>query len=148
MKVIIQRVSRASVTVDNIVRGEIGTGFLVLLGIRKGDSPDNAIFLASKTARLRVFEDDAGKMNLALKDINGAALVVSQFTLYADTKKGNRPGFENAEKPDVAEKLYNVFVEAMRNELGSNKVATGVFGTSMQVELINNGPVTIELSTD
>jgi D-tyrosyl-tRNA(Tyr) deacylase len=148
MKAIIQRVSRASVTVDNRITGKIGCGFLVLLGIRHGDTPEAARFLAGKTAALRVFGDAQDKMNLSLVDKGGSVLVVSQFTLYADTRKGNRPSFVEAAPPTEAERLYGVYVDHLRNILGENRVATGVFRASMQVELVNDGPVTIELSSD
>ena len=148
MKALIQRVSRARVTVDGRETGAIGKGFAVLLGVRIGDADADAVTLAEKTASLRIFEDEAGKMNLALLESGGSVLVVSQFTLYADTRKGNRPSFIQAAPPAEAERLYEVYVAQLRQILGSAKVATGVFRASMSVEIVNDGPVTIELSSD
>lgn len=148
MKALIQRVSRARVTVDGREAGAIGKGFAVLLGVRIGDADADAVTLAEKTASLRIFEDEAGKMNLALLDSGGSVLVVSQFTLYADTRKGNRPSFIQAAPPAEAERLYEVYVAQLRRILGDGRVSTGIFRASMSVELVNDGPVTIELSTD
>jgi len=141
-------VSRGSVTIDSEVVGHVGRGFVVLLGVREGDTIENAQQLASKTATLRVFCDDARKMNLSLIDIDGQALVISQFTLYADTRKGNRPSFIRAAEPVLAEQLYNEFVKRLGDCLGPDKVATGRFGAMMEVEIVNDGPVTVELTTD
>ena len=143
MKAVVQRVSSARVTVDGQVTGEIGTGACVLLGIARGDGADVARRLAVKTARLRIFENDEGKFDRSLLDAGGGALVVSQFTLIADTAKGNRPSFADAARPEQAEPLYRTFCEALTAE-GVN-VETGVFGARMQVELVNDGPVTIIL---
>jgi len=148
MKVIVQRVTRATVTVEGNVTGSIGKGFLVLVGCRKGDTDADARLLAHKTVNLRVFSDAQDKMNLALDEVSGSVLAVSQFTLYADTRKGNRPSFIDAADPATAETLYNVYVDALRRSLGEQRVATGVFRATMQVELVNDGPVTIELTTD
>lgn len=148
MKALIQRVSRARVTVDGRETGAIGKGFAVLLGVRIGDTDADAVTLAEKTASLRIFEDEDGKMNLALLEAGGSVLVVSQFTLYADTRKGNRPSFIQAAPPEEAERLYEVYVAQLRRILGPAKVATGVFRASMSVEIVNDGPVTIELSSD
>ena len=148
MKALIQRVSKASVTVDGRLNGTIGPGVAVLLGVRHGDSADDARALPEKTLSLRIFPDDAGKMNLSLRDVTGEALVVSQFTLYADTRKGNRPSFVKAAAPQPAKQLYESFVEVIRGELGHDRVATGVFGAMMDVSVVNHGPVTIELNTD
>lgn len=148
MKALVQRVSRGAVRIDGACVGEIGRGFVVLLGVRAGDTDADALTLAQKTAALRVFPDAADKMNLALPDIDGAVLVISQFTLYADTRKGNRPSFIGAGPPALAEHLYQVYINALRATLGPERVATGRFGASMQVELVNDGPVTIELTTD
>ncbi|MEI6564589.1 MAG: D-aminoacyl-tRNA deacylase [bacterium] len=148
MKALIQRVSRARVTVAGKEAGVIGKGYAVLLGVRQQDTDADAIFLAEKTASLRIFPDAQDKMNLALGDVGGAVLVVSQFTLYADTLKGNRPSFINAAAPAEAERLYEVYVSQLRHILGPDKVATGIFRASMSVEIINDGPVTIELSSD
>jgi len=148
MKALIQRVARASVTVDNDVVGSIGSGLAVLLGIKSGDTPDDARQLAAKTVSLRIFQDCSGKMNLSVQDVGGSVLVVSQFTLYADTRKGNRPGFSIAAPPDVAEPLYGEYVRHLQKLLGEHRVATGLFRRSMIVEIINDGPVTLELCTD
>jgi len=139
VKAVVQRVARASVTPG----GSIGPGVCVLLGIADGDSADTVVRLAEKVARLRIFANDEGKFDRSLLDAGGAALVVSQFTLIADTTKGNRPSFAGAARPEVAEPLYEQFCAVLR-ELGV-EVATGVFGAKMQVELVNDGPVTIVL---
>ena len=141
MKAVIQRVSSASVTVDNNVVGQIGVGFLVLLGVRRGDTRDDAAYLARKIAKLRVFNDPHGKINLGLLEVDGAVLAVSQFTLYADTRGGNRPSFIEAAAPDDGKRLYEQFCELLRDE--SIEVQQGIFQTDMKVALINDGPVTI-----
>ena len=143
MRVLLQRVSRASVAVDGAERGAVGRGFLALVGVTHEDDVAAAGKLAAKTARLRVFADDAGLMNLALGDVGGAVLAVSQFTLYADTRRGNRPSFTDAAAPAQGEAVYEAYVEALRAE--GVPVETGVFGAHMQVELVNDGPVTILL---
>jgi D-tyrosyl-tRNA(Tyr) deacylase len=143
MRAVVQRVSQASVTIDGTEHARIGRGFVILLGIKTGDTREAAIFLADKCASLRVFEDDAGKMNLSLNDVKGSVLVVSQFTLYGNAQKGNRPSFSEAARPEEAEPLYNLFVERMRSLLGPERVATGLFRAMMQVQLVNDGPVTI-----
>ena len=148
MKALIQRVARGSVTVEGQVVGKIGRGFVVLLGVKTGDTEEDAKQLAYKTAGLRIFQDENQKMNLSIQDVAGEILVVSQFTLYADTKKGNRPSFTRAAPPEVAEKLYQVYTDVLRKALGESRVATGVFRASMAVEMINDGPVTVELCTD
>lgn len=148
MKALIQRVSRARVMVDGVEAGSIGKGYAILLGIRQQDADEDALFLAGKTASLRIFPDARDKMNLALAEVGGGVLVVSQFTLYADTRKGNRPSFINAAAPIDAERLYEVYVSDLRRILGPDKVATGVFRANMSVEIINDGPVTIELCSD
>jgi D-tyrosyl-tRNA(Tyr) deacylase len=145
MRVVLQRVSRASVSVQGSLRREIGRGLLVLLGIVSGDEEEDAVRLAGKVARLRIFEDDAGRFDRSLLDTGGAALVVSQFTLLADTTKGNRPSFTAAAPPDRAEPVYERFCAALC-ELGV-VVEQGVFGARMEVELVNDGPVTIILET-
>jgi len=142
MRVVIQRVSEASVTIDGVVRGQIERGFVVLLGIEHEDTVEDASWLVGKITAMRVFADDEGKMNLCLKDIDGRVLVISQFTLHASTKKGNRPGFTRAARPEVAVPLYESFLAQMETELGV-PVARGVFGADMKVALINDGPVTI-----
>jgi D-tyrosyl-tRNA(Tyr) deacylase len=143
MRAVIQRVSRASVGADGRVVGEIGPGLLVLLGVAAGDEPADAEELAGKVARLRIFENDDGRFDLSVRDAGGAVLVVSQFTLIADTGKGNRPSFSGAAAPAEAQRLYERFGAALR-ELGV-PVEQGVFGARMEVELVNDGPVTIVL---
>lgn len=145
MKVVVQRVSRGSVAVDGNVTAEIGRGFVILLGIRQGDSPDSARLLAEKCSRLRIFEDREGKMNLSPGDVGGSVIVVSQFTLYGDAQKGNRPGFSMAARPEEAEPLYETFVARMREILGPERVKTGIFRAMMEVTIVNDGPVTILL---
>ena len=147
MRALIQRVSRASVTIDGEKRGSIESGLLILLGIKVSDTAEDARYVAEKSCSLRVFEDDQQKMNLSVRDVGGKVLAVSQFTLYGDTRKGNRPSFIEAAPPDVAEPLYNLFVEQLRQLIGSEKVATGVFRTLMDVELVNNGPVTVMMES-
>ena len=143
MRVLLQRVSRAAVTVECERVAEIERGFLALVGVGHDDTAEAAAKLAAKTAKLRVFEDAAGLMNLALGDVGGAVLAVSQFTLYADTRKGNRPSFTDAAAADVGETVYGAYVEALR--AAGVPVQTGVFGAHMQVDLVNDGPVTILL---
>lgn len=143
MKLIIQRVSHASVKVDNNIVGKIGQGFLVLLGVGPEDTKETADYLVQKLIKLRIFEDENGKMNLSLKDIDGELLIVSQFTLYADCTGGNRPSFVNAAKPEKANELYEYFIEECKRQ--NIKVEHGVFGADMKVELLNDGPVTILL---
>ena len=145
MKVVLQRVSRASVSIQGSRRAAVGPGLLVLVGIAARDREEDAVRLAAKVARLRVFEDDAGRFDRSLLDTGGGALVVSQFTLLADTAKGNRPSFAAAAAPEDAEPVYERFCAALR-ELGV-AVETGVFGARMQVELVNDGPVTIVLES-
>lgn len=145
MRVLIQRVSRASVSIDGAVVGAVGRGFLALVGVTHGDTAEAAAKLAGKTARLRVFSDDAGLMNLALADVGGEVLAVSQFTLYADARKGNRPSFVAAAAPHVGEAVYEAYVAALR--AAGVPVQTGLFGAQMQVELVNDGPVTILLDS-
>ncbi len=146
MRALVQRVSRAEVRVAGEVVGATGHGFLVLLGVKPGDSPELATKLAQKVAKLRVFEDDAGKMNLDIRQVEGGCLVVSQFTLYGSVKDGNRPGFSYAARPEEAEPLYEEFCRAL-SSLGV-PVATGRFGAMMEVELVNDGPTTIWMDSD
>lgn len=143
MKALLQRVSSASVEIDGKCVGQIGQGLLVLLGIAQQDDPAKANKLADRLLGYRVFADDSGRMNCSIKDIQGELLVVSQFTLCADTSKGLRPGFSTAAAPELAENLYQTFVDQCRQHL--TKVETGVFGADMQVALINDGPVTFML---
>ena len=146
MKAVIQRVSSASVTIENNVVASIQNGLLVLLGIEDADTHEDIVWLTSKIANLRIFGDDNDVMNLSLKETNGNVIVVSQFTLHASTKKGNRPSYLKAAKPDVAIPLYEKFIEQMETEIGK-KVATGKFGADMKVALLNDGPVTIIIDT-
>lgn len=147
MKAVIQRVKYASVSVDGNVVGKIGQGFLVLLGVMEGDTQEDMKLLAKKTAEIRIFEDENGKMNLSLLQIGGEVLAVSQFTLCADTSHGRRPSFTKSAKPDIANELYENYVNELKN-LGVKKVDTGIFAADMAVELLNDGPVTIILDTD
>lgn len=144
MRVVVQRVSHASVRIDGTVVGEIDKGFLLLVGITHTDTKADADYLAKKVAQLRVFEDEAGKMNRALQDVGGAVLSVSQFTLYGDCAHGNRPSFVDAARPEQAKPLYDYFNRQLRDAYGL-RVETGHFGAEMKVELINDGPVTILL---
>ncbi len=148
MKAIIQRVSEASVDVGGRRVAEIGPGFLILLGITHSDGQKDVDWLARKIPALRIFEDGQGLMNKSLADIGGSAIVVSQFTLYADARKGNRPSFIDAARPEQAEPLYLDLVRQLRAALGEARVGTGVFGAEMKVRLLNDGPVTVELRTD
>jgi len=143
LKIVLQRVKSASVRVDDIIISKIDRGLLLLLGAQESDTEKQALYLAEKCAGLRIFEDQAGKMNLSVKDVSGEVLVVSQFTLCADVSKGRRPSFGNAMAPDDAEKLYEKFCEFLKAE--GIKVQTGQFSAKMAVELINDGPVTIIL---
>jgi len=142
MKLVVQRVKHASVKVDNEIKGQIGQGFLVLLGIKKGDTKKDLEYCAKKLVGLRVFKDNEDKMNLSIQDIDGEFLIISQFTLYGDTKKGNRPSFVMAEDPIIANNMYEEFLEEVR-KMSGKKVEKGVFGADMKVELLNDGPVTI-----
>ena len=146
MRAVIQRVSRASVTVDGEGVGKIDRGLLVLLGVTHADTEASADYLAEKITGLRIFEDDAGKMNLSVTDVGGAILAVSQFTLYGDVRKGKRPSFDDAARPEEARKLYEYFVERIRG-LGL-RCEAGRFQEMMQVELVNDGPVTILLDSE
>jgi D-tyrosyl-tRNA(Tyr) deacylase len=143
MKALIQRVRRCSVSIDGVERSSIGVGVLILLGVKKEDTESDSAYLADRCAALRIFEDEQGKMNLSVKDVHGEAMVVSQFTLYGDTTRGNRPSYGAAAPPELAEKLYESFIRHLRTSLGEAKVATGVFRAMMDVELINDGPVTV-----
>ena len=146
MRAVLQRVSQASVTVDGDVVGRCGKGFLVLLGVSPTDTEAEAERLWTKISRLRVFDDDEGKMNLSLSDVGGEVLVVSQFTLFADTRKGNRPSFVGAARPEIAIPLYERFCALAAADVAH--VGRGIFGADMQVALVNDGPVTICLDTD
>ena len=146
MKAVIQRVSSASVTIDSKIVAEIQKGLLVLVGIEDADTQEDIIWLCQKIANLRIFGDENYVMNLSVRDIDGEIIVVSQFTLQASTKKGNRPSYIKASKPDVAIPIYEGFVQQLEKELGK-KVQTGVFGADMQVSLLNDGPVTIVIDS-
>ena len=143
MRALLQRVSAASVTVNGRITGQIERGYMILLGVTHSDTHNEAEWLAHKIAGLRLFEDDAGKMNLSLADVGGSLLVVSQFTLYGDARKGRRPSFTNAARPEQAEPLVDHFCAQLREH--GFRVATGVFGTMMQVDIHNDGPVTLML---
>lgn len=145
MRAVIQRVTHAGVTIDGEVIGEIANGLVVLLGIARDDTKDDADYLVPKIASLRIFDDAEGKMNVSLKDIEGGLLIVSQFTLYGDVRRGLRPSWSDAAPPEIAEPLYDYFVESSRKLLG--RVETGSFRKMMQVELVNDGPVTILLDS-
>jgi D-tyrosyl-tRNA(Tyr) deacylase len=145
MRAVVQRVTHASVTIDGEVVGEIGNGLVVLLGVARDDTKEDADYLAPKIIALRIFDDAEGKMNVSLKDINGGLLIVSQFTLYGDVRRGLRPSWSDAAAPEIAEPLYDYFVESSRKLLG--RVETGSFRKMMQVELVNDGPVTILLDS-
>ena len=145
MRVVVQRVTRANVTIDGEVVGEIGNGLVVLLGIARDDTKEDADYLVPKIIALRIFDDADGKMNMSLKDIDGGLLIVSQFTLYGDVRRGLRPSWSDAAAPEIAEPLYDYFVESTRKLLG--RVETGSFRKMMQVELVNDGPVTILLDS-
>jgi D-tyrosyl-tRNA(Tyr) deacylase len=146
VKLVIQRVSQASVTTDSKIVAEIQKGLLVLVGIEDSDNQEDIIWLTSKTINLRIFADENNVMNLSIKDIDGEIIVVSQFTLHASTKKGNRPSYIKASKPEIAIPLYESFVKQIETELGK-KVQTGIFGADMKVSLINDGPVTIVIDS-
>jgi D-tyrosyl-tRNA(Tyr) deacylase len=148
MKALIQRVRRGSVSIEGTCRGEIQKGYVVLLGVRTGDAAEDARMLAQRTLSLRIFPDAQNRMNRSVEDVEGDILVIPQFTLYADTRKGNRPSFIRAGDPEIAKALYEDYVAALRRGLAETRVQTGQFGADMEVEIINDGPVTIELTTD
>ena len=145
MRCVVQRVSRASVTVEGKITGQVEKGYMVLVGLEQGDAEQDVRYCADKVAGLRVFEDENGKMNRSVKDVGGAVLAVSQFTLLGDARHGRRPSFSNAARPEEANALYEAFCQALRAE--NIRVETGVFQTDMQVELVNDGPVTILLDS-
>lgn len=146
MRALIQRVSRASVTVDSRIVGSIEQGFLVLLGIEESDTEEDLTWLSRKIVGLRLFDDDQGLMNRDLSDVGGGILLVSQFTLHAATKKGNRPSYIRAARPEVARPMYEKMIQQLQSDLGK-PISTGEFGANMQVELVNDGPVTIWIDT-
>jgi D-tyrosyl-tRNA(Tyr) deacylase len=145
MIALVQRVSEAGVYIpeENNYRAEIGKGMVILLGIKTTDTEEDVIFTADKCCNLRIFEDNEGKMNISLKDIDGEILIVSQFTLYGDARKGNRPNFTEAARPETAIPLYESFIKRVKQNIGEEKVKTGIFGAMMSVKIINDGPVTI-----
>jgi D-aminoacyl-tRNA deacylase len=145
MRILLQRVRYARVRVNGEITGEIERGLLALVGIAQTDTEAELDQLLKKTVQLRIFEDEQGKMNLSVQDLSLSVLVVSQFTLYGDARKGNRPSYASAASPEIAESMYNAFVEKLRQALGEGKVATGIFRAMMEVELLNEGPVTIML---
>ena len=147
MKAWIQRVRRGKASVDERVIGEIGQGYVVLLGVKKGDTEEDAQYLADKTAALRIFPDDQDRMNRSLVEVGGSVLAVSQFTLHADTRQGNRPSFILAAPAEEAKRLYEHYVDCLRHILGPARVATGRFQAKMVVEIVNDGPVSIELKS-
>jgi D-tyrosyl-tRNA(Tyr) deacylase len=146
MRVVIQRVSEASVKVDGTITGAIHKGLLVLMGVEDADSIEDIEWISSKIVNLRIFDDAAGVMNLSVKDIEGEVLLVSQFTLHAATKKGNRPSYIKASKPDIAVPIYEKLIEQLKKDLGK-EIPTGIFGADMKVQLLNDGPVTIVMDS-
>ena len=146
MRAVIQRATRASVTIDGKIHGQIGNGLLVFVGIEDADSPGDIEWLSSKIVNMRIFNDENGVMNISLKDVGGDILLISQFTLHAFTKKGNRPSYSKASKPEIAIPLYEKMVQKLSNDLGK-QIQTGIFGADMKVELLNDGPVTIVMDT-
>lgn len=144
MRALVQRVTEGAVEIKEAnYSASIGKGMVILLGVKEGDTEEDMIFVADKCSNLRIFEDSNGKMNLSLKDINGEVLVISQFTLYGNARRGNRPSFTDAAKPELAENLYNKFIERMKQNLGADKVKSGIFAAMMLVKIFNDGPVTI-----
>ncbi|WP_276863377.1 D-aminoacyl-tRNA deacylase [Anaerococcus tetradius] len=146
MRAVIQKVKKASVSVDNKLVSEIGYGFMILLGVKDTDKEEDIEYIKKKISKLRIFEDNEGKMNLSLKDVGGEILMVSQFTLYGDARKGNRPSFSQSAKADKAEKYYEILINQLKEE--GFKVKTGIFQTHMEVSLVNDGPVTIILDSE
>jgi D-tyrosyl-tRNA(Tyr) deacylase len=142
MRAVIQRVKHASVTIDENLKSSIGSGLLILLGIEEGDAQEDIEWLSAKISNLRIINDEQGVMNCSVKEVNGEVMVISQFTLHASTKKGNRPSYIRAAKPDTAIPLYEKFIRQIETDLGKN-IQTGTFGADMKVELLNDGPVTI-----
>lgn len=144
MRALVQRVSYSRVSIpEKNFSASINHGLLILLGIKEGDKPEDVIFTADKCCNLRIFEDENGKMNLSLKEVDGEIMVISQFTLYGDARKGNRPNFTLSAKPEEAIPLYEQFINRCKDNIGSEKVASGIFGAMMKIELLNDGPVTI-----
>jgi len=148
MKVVVQRVKEGGVYIEHKkYKVKIGKGYVILLGIKTGDTENDAIYLADKCSALRIFEDANGKMNLSINEIMGEALVISQFTLYGNASKGNRPSFIEAARPNEAENLYKIFVQRLKEKIGKEKVFTGIFAEMMEIKIINDGPVTIIINS-
>jgi D-tyrosyl-tRNA(Tyr) deacylase len=147
MRALVQRVKKCSVTIEGKLNSAIGMGALILLGVKNGDADADAEYLADRCAALRIFDDGQGKMNLSVKDVDGELMVVSQFTLYGDTRKGNRPSYTEAASAERAESLYDHFTNTLRKLIGEQRVASGVFRAMMDVELLNDGPVTLLLES-
>ena len=144
MRALVQRVSEGAVVIESEDFSEtIGNGLVVLLGVKEGDTPEDVLFVADKCCNLRIFQDENDKMNKSIIDVNGEILVISQFTLYGDARKGNRPSFTNAAAPEMAENLYMKFIDRVKENLGDDKVKSGIFAAMMQVKIVNEGPVTI-----
>ena len=146
MRIIIQRVSEGSVTINNLIHNAIGQGYVVLVGFEESDTEDDLLWIAKKIVDMRIFSDSEGKMNLSIQDVGGEILLISQFTLFASTKKGNRPSFIRSAKPDIAISLYEKFIEIINSHL-PDQIKTGIFGADMKVALINDGPVTITMDS-
>jgi D-aminoacyl-tRNA deacylase len=146
VRAVIQRVTRASVTIEGKIHGQISNGILVLVGIEDADSSEDIEWLTGKIVNMRIFNDENGVMNISLKEVDGDILLISQFTLHASTKKGNRPSYSKASKPEIAIPLYEKMIQHLSNDLGK-KIQTGIFGADMKVELLNDGPVTIVMDT-
>ena len=147
MRALVQRVKRCSVTVGGTLHSSIGRGMLILLGVKNGDTESDAAYLAERCSALRIFEDSSGKMNCSIKDVRGDAMVVSQFTLYGDTRKGNRPSYTDAAPPNIAEALYDSFINHLKKHGVNLHIASGVFRAMMDVELVNDGPVTVMMES-
>jgi len=144
MRALVQRVKEGGVIISSEkYEANISAGIVLLVGVKEGDTVEDVNFVADKCCNLRIFNDENDKMNLSLKDVIGEMLIISQFTLYGNAQKGNRPGFSESAKPELADKLYQIFIERVKENLGSDKVKTGIFGTMMEVKIINDGPVTI-----
>lgn len=148
MKAVLQRISKAEITIDHKEQKKVGQGILVLLGVMEGDTKEQAEFLAKKIPQLRIFTDSEGKMNLSLEEIKGEMMIVSNFTLGADCKKGRRPSYIRSARPEIAKELYDYFIDCVTEGGGVSHLETGSFGADMQIDLINDGPVTIVLDTD
>ncbi len=144
MRALVQRVKKGGVTISSEnYKENISNGIVLLLGVKEGDTIEDVHFVADKCCKLRIFTDENNKMNLSIKDVNGEMLIISQFTLYGNAQKGNRPGFSESAKPEFADNLYEEFIKRVKENIGSEKVKTGIFGATMEVEIINDGPVTI-----